>query len=186
MSVVDPTSIQEPTRKPADTELKTGRPKRHQTAATMAIAIMPLMRAIPRSNRAKAGSARASSHTPSGTASTAAPEITKALRSLALRIFLRPTSPISSPSQLATTTASLARLNQSLPEVLGIERFAPSLVLEGTDPFEEDQWRAVKVGGARFLVSPAGPPRLPFGVELRLDGEGPVQLRAGQTLEIEL
>lgn len=86
---------------------------------------------------------------------------------------------------LATTTASLARLNQELPDVVGIERFAPSLVLEGTDPFEEDTWRAVKVGGARFHVTRAGPPRLGFGVELRLDGVAPVQLRPGQTLEVE-
>ena len=86
---------------------------------------------------------------------------------------------------LVTTTASLARLNQALPEVVGIERFAPSLVIEGTDPFEEDAWKAVKVGGARFSVIRAGPPRLAFGVELRLEGTTPVTLRAGQTLEIE-
>ena len=86
---------------------------------------------------------------------------------------------------LATTTASLGHLNQALPDVVGIERFAPSLVIEGTDPFEEDEWRAVKVGGARFHVTRAGPPRLRFGVELRLDGPGMVTLRAGQTLEVE-
>ncbi len=86
---------------------------------------------------------------------------------------------------LATTAASLTRLNQALNDVVGIERFAPSLVLEGTDPFEEDSWRVVKLGGARFTVTRAGPPRLPFGVELRLEGATPVTLRPGQTLEVE-
>jgi hypothetical protein len=56
--------------------------------------------------RASAGSVIASSHTPSGVASTAMPEMVKAVRSLCPRIFLSPTSPISSPSQFATTTAS--------------------------------------------------------------------------------
>lgn len=96
-----------------------------------------------------------------------------------------PRGPTEVVALLATTTASLARLNQALPDVVGIERFAPSLVLEGTDPFEEDKWKAVKVGGARFVVTRAGPPRLPFGVELRLEGTTPVTLRAGQTLEVE-
>lgn len=86
---------------------------------------------------------------------------------------------------LATTTASLAHLNQQLPEAVGIERFAPSLILEGTDPFEEDSWHAVSVGGARFKVVPAQPPRLPFGVELRLEGTSPVTLRPGQSLDVE-
>ena len=86
---------------------------------------------------------------------------------------------------LATTVASLARLNQELAGVVGIERFAPSLVLEGSNPFEEDGWRAVRVGGARFTVVPAVAPRLPFGVELRLEGAATVQLRPGQTVEVE-
>src|SRR5512139_1581772 len=62
------------------------------------------MRAI--SIRASAGSLTARSHTPAGVAITANAEIVKALRSLAPMIRLRPTSPIMSPSQFATTTAS--------------------------------------------------------------------------------
>lgn len=90
---------------------------------------------------------------------------------------------------LATTTASLAALNQALPQSVGVELFGPNLVLEGTDPFAEDGWAAVKVGGVRFLASPH-PHRLrtPFGVTLtpQLAGAAPASLRAGQGLDVEL
>ena len=86
---------------------------------------------------------------------------------------------------LATTTTSLVRLNQALPEALQIERFSSNIVLEGTTAFEEDEWTLVRMGGARFFANRPAGTRLPFGVELRLeDGGKPVQLRAGQTLDV--
>jgi uncharacterized protein YcbX len=56
---------------------------------------------------------------------------------------------------------SLARLNdwivegalergEAPPDPLPIARFRPNLVVEGADPFAEDDWRRVRVGGAVF------------------------------------
>jgi uncharacterized protein YcbX len=102
---------------------------------------------------------------------------------------------------LATTTASLAELNQRLAEPTGIERFRPNLVIEGTRPFEEDEWQAVQLGGARFAVTassvePSTDPvfqalasfraregQVHFGIDLAVSSA--VQLRAGQTLEVQ-
>lgn len=88
---------------------------------------------------------------------------------------------------LATSTASLATLNTALPDSVGIERFQPNFVLEGMNPFDEDRWSSVKLVGVRCAASTPQPPRLPFGVVLtpRLEGSATMQVRAGQSLDVE-
>lgn len=55
---------------------------------------------------------------------------------------------------LAVTTASLAALGAWLVEggspALPVERFRPNLVIEGTEAWEEDRWRRVRVGEVTF------------------------------------
>lgn len=88
---------------------------------------------------------------------------------------------------LATTTASLAALNQQLPKSVTVEAFRPNFVVEGTDPFAEETWTALKVGGARCTVAPSPHALRPFfGVTLtpELTGAASVQLRAGQGLDV--
>lgn len=53
-----------------------------------------------------------------------------------------------------TTDASLRRLNDWLSESgtdpLGHDRFRPNVVVAGGEPFEEDDWRDVRIGAAAF------------------------------------
>jgi uncharacterized protein YcbX len=60
--------------------------------------------------------------------------------------------------------ASLRRLNDWIaeraletgegpPEPLPVERFRANLVVDGEEPFAEDHWREVRVGGVRFRVA---------------------------------
>lgn len=87
---------------------------------------------------------------------------------------------------VATTTASLAALNQQLAQSVTLEAFRPNLVIEGTDPFVEETWGSVKVGGVQCAVS-ANPHSLrpQFGIRLtpELTGSTAVQLRAGQGID---
>lgn len=53
---------------------------------------------------------------------------------------------------LLTSEASLDDLNSRLPFPIGMERFRPNLVVEGTTPFAEDQWRCIRVGSMIFQV----------------------------------
>jgi uncharacterized protein YcbX len=39
------------------------------------------------------------------------------------------------------------------PEPLAVERFRANLVVDGEEPFAEDQWREVRVGSVRFAVA---------------------------------
>ena len=60
---------------------------------------------------------------------------------------------------LVTTTASLAALNANMAangeEPVGMDRFRPNIVIDGTEPFAEDHWAALEIGGIRFdLVKP--------------------------------
>ncbi|MGO1973481.1 MAG: MOSC domain-containing protein [Propionibacteriaceae bacterium] len=65
---------------------------------------------------------------------------------------------------LLTTTASLAALNELVAAgrrpaegPLGMERFRPTLVIDGTDPWAEDGWRRVRVGETVLrVVKPCG------------------------------
>lgn len=60
---------------------------------------------------------------------------------------------------LVTTTASLAALNADMAahgeEPVGMERFRPNIVIENDEPWAEDRWAAIEIGGIRFdLVKP--------------------------------
>jgi uncharacterized protein YcbX len=51
--------------------------------------------------------------------------------------------------------ASLDDLNQRLPKALPMNRFRPNLVLTTSIPFEEDQWKSIRIGETIFhLVKP--------------------------------
>jgi uncharacterized protein len=60
---------------------------------------------------------------------------------------------------LLSNEASLNALNDHIAEgpladdgPLPMVRFRPSIVVRGADPWTEDDWRAIRVGGARFRV----------------------------------
>ncbi len=60
---------------------------------------------------------------------------------------------------LVTTTASLADLNVTLlakgQEPVGMDRFRTNILIENDDPWEEDFWEAIDIGGIVFdLVKP--------------------------------
>jgi hypothetical protein len=58
---------------------------------------------------------------------------------------------------LIVSLASLEDLNGRLKEPVGMERFRPNLVIAGGSAFQEDGWRSVRIGTARFdLVKPCG------------------------------
>jgi hypothetical protein len=61
---------------------------------------------------------------------------------------------------LVTTTGSLAALNRAIEEEGGaavpMRRFRPNLVVDCDEPWAEDQWPAIRVGGAELaLVKPS-------------------------------
>jgi len=53
---------------------------------------------------------------------------------------------------LVCTLASLEDLNRRLPEALPMSRFRPNLVLDGADPWQEDQIRQLRVGDLRLKL----------------------------------
>lgn len=54
---------------------------------------------------------------------------------------------------LLTTDASLADLNRRLSFSIGMERFRPNLVIDGSEPFAEDQWQRIRVGQMVFRLA---------------------------------
>lgn len=61
---------------------------------------------------------------------------------------------------LLASSSSLAQLNDWIQdgpsagqEPLDIRRFRPNLVIEGADPFAEDTWSRIRVGGTTFRVA---------------------------------
>ncbi len=55
---------------------------------------------------------------------------------------------------LLISEASLADLNQRLPESLPMNRFRPNLVVSGCDAYAEDRWQQIQINGVGFsLVS---------------------------------
>lgn len=58
---------------------------------------------------------------------------------------------------LIISQASLDDLNARMPEPLPMDRFRPNIVIAGGNAFQEDRWREVTMGDARFsLVKPCG------------------------------
>ena len=54
-----------------------------------------------------------------------------------------------------TAEESLSEMNLALPEATDMLRYRPNLVVSGGAPWEEDEWRVLKVGGVRLeLVKP--------------------------------
>ena len=52
---------------------------------------------------------------------------------------------------------SLMDLNARLVQPVPMNRFRPSLVVEGSDPFAEDTWKRIRVGSTEFhIVKPCG------------------------------
>lgn len=56
---------------------------------------------------------------------------------------------------LLISDASLADLNQRIPEPIPMNRFRPNLVVTGCDPYAEDRWQQIRVNQTLFdLVKP--------------------------------
>ena len=54
---------------------------------------------------------------------------------------------------LLVSRASLEDLAERLEGEVPVNRFRPNLVIEGCDPFEEDGWQALRIGGVDFRVA---------------------------------
>lgn len=58
---------------------------------------------------------------------------------------------------LLVSEASLTDLNRRLDVPLPMNRFRPNLVVSGTEPFAEDGWRRIRIGGLELaVVKPCG------------------------------
>ncbi len=56
---------------------------------------------------------------------------------------------------LIASQASLDDLNRRLEQPVPMDRFRPNIVIAGGDAFQEDAWKAIRIGGADFqLVKP--------------------------------
>lgn len=53
---------------------------------------------------------------------------------------------------LLTQQSSLDDLNRHMSIDIGMERFRPNVVVEGAEPWQEDQWRLVQIGSMLFDV----------------------------------
>ncbi len=51
---------------------------------------------------------------------------------------------------LLTSEESLAELNRRLPSPIGMLRFRPNIVIDGSSPFVEDTFARVRIGGTTF------------------------------------
>ena len=56
---------------------------------------------------------------------------------------------------LATTTGSLAELNSRLSTPVTAAHFRPNVVIDCAQPFDEDGWRTLSIGGVRFAAASA-------------------------------
>lgn len=67
--------------------------------------------------------------------------------------LLAPDTPLSfadSAPFLLTNTASLIHLNQQLDNPVEMARFRANLVIEGNLPYQEEQWKRIRIGTAEF------------------------------------
>lgn len=53
---------------------------------------------------------------------------------------------------LLTTVASLQSLNSRMEAPIEMTRFRPNVVIAGSRPYEEDNWKRIRVGDVRFRV----------------------------------
>lgn len=53
---------------------------------------------------------------------------------------------------LITTTASLDRLNGTLAQPVGMDRFRPNIVIDNDDAWAEDGWRRVRIGAVELRI----------------------------------
>ena len=53
---------------------------------------------------------------------------------------------------LLTSEASLAELNRRMEGALPMDRFRPNIVVDGGEPFGEDDWARIRVGDTQFRV----------------------------------
>lgn len=53
---------------------------------------------------------------------------------------------------LLTSEASLQELNRRMAASVPMDRFRPNIVVSGTEPFEEDTWTLIQIGGVTFHV----------------------------------
>ena len=53
---------------------------------------------------------------------------------------------------LLTSEASLAELNRRMELTVPMDRFRPNLVVDGSEPFAEDDWARIRVGDTEFRV----------------------------------
>ena len=56
-------------------------------------------------------------------------------------------------SFLLTSRASLDDLNRRLSVPLPMNRFRPNIVVDGTDAFEEDRWKRIRIDNITFVVA---------------------------------
>ena len=54
---------------------------------------------------------------------------------------------------LLTSEASLRDLNNRMTLPVGMNRFRPNIVVNGSNPFEEDDWTSLKIGTCEFEIS---------------------------------
>ncbi|MCB1445695.1 MAG: MOSC domain-containing protein [Rhizobiaceae bacterium] len=92
---------------------------------------------------------------------------------------------------LVTTTGSLRLLNEATMEagadMFGMERFRPNIVVDHPEPFAEDFWAAIEIGGIRFdLVKPCA--RCIMTTQDQLTGErgGPDPMPAMRKLRMSM
>ena len=53
---------------------------------------------------------------------------------------------------LLISEASLKDLNRRLPETFSMNRFRPNLVVNNTEPYEEDTWKLIKIGDCELQI----------------------------------
>lgn len=54
---------------------------------------------------------------------------------------------------LLISTASLADLNTRLEKQISMQNFRPNLVVDGCQPYAEDQWKIIRIGDVEFEVA---------------------------------
>jgi uncharacterized protein YcbX len=54
---------------------------------------------------------------------------------------------------LVATDASLADLNQRMEKPLPMSRFRPNVVVDGAQPWDEDNWKRLRIGEVKFEVT---------------------------------